>query len=108
MKDLTHICTVCPDYPRCNFNHEWVTAVSMEYCKTGNLFFENSNSTEIFVNLAFFMNIYKIITFLKQFSNKFCIYLYDLSSLSMINYEIYVSLYLLQLVDNLLNSTFGH
>ena len=34
-----------------------------QWNKTGNLFFENSKSTEIFVNLAFFVNIYKIITF---------------------------------------------
>ena len=24
MKDLIHICTAFPDYPRCNFNREWV------------------------------------------------------------------------------------
>ena len=24
MKDLTHVCTACPEYPRCNFNRERV------------------------------------------------------------------------------------
>ena len=29
MKDLTHICTACPDYPRCNFNRERSTHIYM-------------------------------------------------------------------------------
>ena len=28
MKDLTNICTACPDYPRCNFNRERVYLIS--------------------------------------------------------------------------------
>ena len=32
MKDLTHICAACPDYPRCNFIREQVYFVKVGTC----------------------------------------------------------------------------
>ena len=39
MKDLTHICTACPDYPRCNFNRERVYTES-NHCRNSKEFSE--------------------------------------------------------------------